>query len=163
MSESTQHLCETIMSHKFLLEWTDICGSQSWSHNIKCRTAHVAHTVHTTTTRFMSHNQVVPSRTTKFLSVWTHLYISQDHTADLDTLFQRVVSRFSNDFLNDFLNGENGQKWVSVLCPEDAQANYDGTQDIFISGVVVLQLCIEKTNLRSDYTFVHFLGSYSRK
>ncbi len=37
------------------------------------RTTHVAPTVHTTTTRFMSHNHVVPSRTTNFLSVWTHL------------------------------------------------------------------------------------------
>ncbi len=50
-------------------------GRTTWSHNIKCRTTHVAHIVHTTTTtiRFMSHNHVVPSRTTKFLSVWTHL------------------------------------------------------------------------------------------
>ncbi len=37
------------------------------------RTTHVAHTVYTITTRFMSLNHVVPSRTTKFLSVWTHL------------------------------------------------------------------------------------------
>ncbi len=46
-------------------------GSRSWSHNIKCRTTHVAHTVHTTitTTRFMSHT----NHTTKFLSMWTHL------------------------------------------------------------------------------------------
>ncbi len=49
-------------------------GSRSWLHNIKCHTTHVAHTVHTTTTRFMSHNHVVPNCTTKFLSVWTHLY-----------------------------------------------------------------------------------------
>ncbi len=49
-------------------------GSRSWLHNIKCRTTHFAHTIHTTTTRFMSHNHVVPSRTTKFLAVWTHLY-----------------------------------------------------------------------------------------
>ncbi len=48
-------------------------GCTTWSHNIKCRTTHVAHTVHTTTTRFMSHNHVVPSHMTKFLSVWTHL------------------------------------------------------------------------------------------
>ncbi len=42
-------------------------GSRSWSHDIKCRTTHVAHTVHTTktTTHFMSHNHVVPGRTTK--------------------------------------------------------------------------------------------------
>ncbi len=48
-----------------------------WSHNLKCRTTHVAPTIHTTTdmTRIMSHNHVVPSRTTKFLSVWTHLNI----------------------------------------------------------------------------------------
>ncbi len=48
-------------------------GSRSRSHNIKCRKTHIAHTVHTTTTHFMSHNHDVPSRTTKFLSVWTHL------------------------------------------------------------------------------------------
>ncbi len=48
-------------------------GLRSWSHNLKCCTTHVAPTVHTTTTRFMSHNHVVPSRTTNFLSVWTHL------------------------------------------------------------------------------------------
>ncbi len=49
-------------------------GRTTWLHNIKCRTTHVAHTVHTTTTTcFMSHNHVVPSRTINFLSVWTHL------------------------------------------------------------------------------------------
>ncbi len=48
-------------------------GSRSWSHNLKCRTTHVTPTVHTTTTRFMSQNHVVPSCTTNFLSVWTHL------------------------------------------------------------------------------------------
>ncbi len=33
-------------------------GRTTWSHNLKCRTTHVAPTVHTTTatTRFMSHN-----------------------------------------------------------------------------------------------------------
>ncbi len=40
-------------------------------------TTHVTHTIHTTTTRFMSHNHVVPSRTTKFLSLWTHLNSSR--------------------------------------------------------------------------------------
>ncbi len=44
-----------------------------WSYNLKCRTTHVTPNIYTTTTRFMSHNHVVPSRTTKFLSVWTHL------------------------------------------------------------------------------------------
>ncbi len=73
------------MSHKFLLKWTDIWqftilvaqhGRTTWSHNLKCHTTHVAPTVHTTTTTtcFMSHNHVVPSRTTNCLSVWTHLY-----------------------------------------------------------------------------------------
>ncbi len=49
-------------------------SSWSWSPNIKCRMTRVTHTVHTSTTHFMSHNHVVPSCTTEFLSVWTHLY-----------------------------------------------------------------------------------------
>ncbi len=65
------------MSHDFFF-WSGptFGGSRSWSHNLKCRTTHVAPIVHTstTTTCFMLHNHVVPSRTTKFLSVWTHLY-----------------------------------------------------------------------------------------
>ncbi len=66
-------LCRT----NFFWSEPTFSGSRSWSHNIKCRTIHIAHTVHTTTTttRFMSHNHVVSSRTTKFLSVWTHLNI----------------------------------------------------------------------------------------
>ncbi len=52
----------------------NMVAQHKMSHNIKCRTTHDAHTVHTTTTCFMSHNHIVPSRTTKFLSVWTHLY-----------------------------------------------------------------------------------------
>ncbi len=59
-------------------------SSRSWSHNIKCRTTYVAHTIHTTTTttRFMSHNHVVLSHTTKFLSVWTHLKICEKCSQD---------------------------------------------------------------------------------
>ncbi len=55
-------------------------GRTIWSHNLKCRTTHVAPTIHTTT-RFRSHNHVVPSRTTKFLSVWTHLYTTNVYTS----------------------------------------------------------------------------------
>ncbi len=66
MSDSTQHLCETIMSHAFLLKWTGIwqfpilVAQNEMSHDI-CRPY-----LHTTTTRFMSHNHVAPSHTTKF-------------------------------------------------------------------------------------------------
>ncbi len=70
------------MSHEFLLKWTDIwrftilVAQHKMSHD-----THVAHTVHTTTitTHFMLHIYVVPSRTTKFLSVWMHLNAEHSH------------------------------------------------------------------------------------
>ncbi len=67
-------------------------GRTTWSHNIKCRTTHIAHTI--TTTRFISHNHVVPSCTTKFLSVWTHLkadYIRLARTLQNTFVTQKYV------------------------------------------------------------------------
>ncbi len=62
-------LCRT----NFFLSGPTFGGSQSWSHSMAAQHKMSHDTVHTTTTRFMSHSHVVPSRTTKFLSVWTHL------------------------------------------------------------------------------------------
>ncbi len=78
------------MPHKFLLTFG---GSQSWTHNIKCRKTHVAHTVHTTTTCFMSRNHVVPRRMTKFLSVWTHLKVPINDIARLLDDTHRTMDR----------------------------------------------------------------------
>ncbi len=72
-SDSTKHLCETIMLQEFLLKWTDI-----WRFTILVVQHKMSHNTHHPYCphyhdTFMPHNHVVPSRTTKFLSVWTNL------------------------------------------------------------------------------------------
>ncbi len=84
ITSNSTHLCETIMSHEFLLKWTDIwwfailVAQYKMSHDTRHpyrpyyhnhNTFYVAQPCCT-----KSHNHVVPSRMTKFLSVWTHLY-----------------------------------------------------------------------------------------
>ncbi len=88
-------------------------GRTTSSHNLKCRTTHIAPTVHTTktTTCFTSHNHVVQSRTTKFLSVWMHLkslnqenniyygkYImnAQNNVLGFSTMIPAILSAFKS-------------------------------------------------------------------